>query len=39
MMLDEEIRSAVTIIETLYMQLVHYIGFFNITKLVYSINF
>lgn len=39
MMLDEEIRSAVIIIRKLYMQLTHHIGFFDITRLVYSINF
>lgn len=39
MMLDEEVRSAVGTIKDLYVQGMHHIDFFNITKLVYSINF
>ena len=39
MMLDEEVRTAVYYIKGLCMQLVHHMDFFNITKLVYSINF
>ena len=39
MMLDEELRTAVYYIRELYVQLVHHMDFFNITKLVYSINF
>ena len=39
MMLDEEIRSAIYYVKEQVMQYKHHIGFFNITKLVYSINF
>jgi hypothetical protein len=39
MMLDEEIKTAIYYIRKLWVQQMHHIGFFNITKLVYSINF
>ena len=39
MMLDEELRTVVDGIKGLYVQMMHHVNFFNITRLVYSINF
>ena len=39
MMLDEELRTVVYGIKGLYVHVMHHVNFFNITRLVYSINF